>query len=187
MKFESRGKEVDLTKWNGPIKLNRKDYKPPEDTTGDPPPPIELTPMLGPDGKPVIGIDGKIVMVGPDGKVPPPGGATTRANGTSQAKNGKGKGKQMFKKKTRQVFLVDPETRQLRREERYPWVMEESGPNGQVWVGHLDDPTKAETHGFLVPMGTQFQFVPMHRCYKFQKRPTYKILGVAEAEAEVSC
>src|SRR5882724_1253349 len=63
MKFDLRGKEVDPTKWNEPVKLNRKDYRPPETTASDDAAiPIELTPMLGPDGKVVIGPDGKTVM-----------------------------------------------------------------------------------------------------------------------------
>lgn len=184
MKFDSRGKEVDLNKWNGPVKLNRKDYRPPDKDAQAEAIPVELTPMLGPDGKPVIGADGKIVMVGPDGKVPQANGSATKPNGKDAGK-GKGKGKQMFKKKTKQVFLVPDEVKQLRREERYPWVMEESGENGQVWVGHIENPEKSLTHGLLVPMGSQFQFVPTHRWYKFQKRPTYRILALEEAEAEV--
>ncbi|KAF8592138.1 Rap30/74 interaction domain-containing protein [Ramaria rubella] len=184
MKFESRGKEIDPTKWDGPVKLNRKDYRPPEtDGADDGVIPVELTPMLGPDGKPVIGVDGKLVMVGPDGKVPQANGANGGKNGKDALK-GKGKGKQMFKKKTKQVYVVPEETRQLRREERYPWVMEENGANGQVWVGHIENPEKSLTHGLLVPMGSQFQFVPSHRWYKFQKRPTYRILALEEAEAE---
>ena len=186
MKFDSRGKEVDLNKWNGPVKLNRKDYRPPENNSQEGTPPVELTPMLGQDGKPVMGADGKIVMVGPDGKVPQPNGPSSKQNGKDTAK-GKGKGKQMFKKKTKQVFLVPDDVKQLRREERYPWVMEESGQNGQVWIGHIENPEKSLTHGLLVPMGSQFRFVPTHRWYKFQKRPTYRILGLEEAEAEVCC
>lgn len=184
MKFDSRGKEIDLNRWNGPVKLNRKDYRPPEKEAQDQVIPVELTPMLGPDGKPVVGPDGKIVMVGPDGKVPQTNGAAGKQNGKDATK-GKGKGKQLFKKKTKQVFLVPDEVKQLRREERYPWVMEESGENGQVWVGHIENPEKSLTHGLLVPMGSKFQFVPTHRWYKFQKRPTYRILALEEAEAEV--
>lgn len=186
MKFDSRGKEVDPTKWNGPVKLNRKDYRPPEKDNQEPPIPVELTPMLGPDGKPVVGVDGKVVMVGPDGKVPQANGSGSGSSSkTSKDTKGKGKGKMPFKKKTKQVFMVPEETRKLRREERYPWVMEESGQNGQVWVGHMENPEKALTHALLVPHGNQFQFVPAHRWYKFQKRPNYRILALEEAEAEV--
>ena len=184
MKFDSRGKEVDPTKWNAPVKLNRKDYRPPENNPSDDTAvPVELTPMLGPDGKVVIGPDGKVVMVGPDGKVPQTNGAGGKLAGKDT--KAKGKGKPMFKKKTKQVFMVPEETRQLRREERYPWVMEEAGADGQVWVGRLENPEKALTHALLVPFGNQFQFVPAHRWYKFQKRPTYKTLALEEAEAEV--
>jgi transcription initiation factor TFIIF subunit alpha len=185
MKFDSRGKEVDLHKWTAPVKLNRKDYRPPSKDAQDGAVPVELTAMVGPDGKPVIGADGKLVMVGPDGKVPQANGAGGKQNGKDAAK-GKGKGKQMFKKKTKQVFLVPEEVKQVRREERYPWVLEEGGDSGQVWVGHVENLEKSQTHGLLVPMGSQFRFVPGHRWYKFQKRPTYRILALEEAEAEVS-
>ncbi|KAF8478312.1 hypothetical protein JB92DRAFT_2837987 [Gautieria morchelliformis] len=135
MKMDSRGKEVDLNKWNGPLKLNRKDYRPSNKGAQDE----------------------AMIMVGPDGKVP-------QGNGGKDAANGKGKGKQMFKKKTKQVFLIPEEAKQLRREERYPFGLDTANPE------------KALTHGHLVPKGPQFQFVPSYRWYKFQKRPTYRIL-----------
>jgi len=182
MKFEARGKEIDPTRWNQPVKLNRKSIRA-NDNDGGEAVPVELKPMMGPDGKPVIGIDGKIVMVGPDGKpVTQTNGATVKTNGKDP--KGKGKGRQPFKKKTKQVFLVSEEERQTRLEERYPWVMEESGAGGQVWVGKLDV-DKAQTHALLVPNGQDFQFVPANKWYKFQKRPSYRTLGLEEAEAEV--
>ncbi|KIJ57035.1 hypothetical protein M422DRAFT_23152 [Sphaerobolus stellatus SS14] len=181
MKFDVRGKDIDPTKWNQPVKLNRKAVRPQENDDAEPIP-IELKPMLGPDGKPVVGPDGKMVMVGPDGKVPPAGGATVKTNGKDPSK-GKGKGKIPFKKKTKQVYLVPEADRKLRYEERYPWVMEEAGANGQTWVGQLDV-DRSETHGLLVPTGTDFMFIPAHRWYKFHKKPSYRILALEEAEAE---
>lgn len=224
MKFaESRDKDVELMKWKQPIKLNRKDYRPPErsnngsmgglsvngSAAGSEAEDIKKTPMLGPDGKPVIGPDGRIVMVGPDGKVVPStgSGATSGAVGGSSKSgskpttpNGKGKFKAGPRKKIKQVFLVPEEVRKLRREERYPWVIEEapleikpgglSASNtpstipGQVWVGHLENPEKNQTHGLLIPEGPTFRFVPSHRFYKFTKRRA-DVFGPEEAEAEV--
>lgn len=169
MKFDSR-KEVDLSRWTAPVKLNRKDLRKDEPpTTGAP---QAVGPMLGPDGKPVIGADGKVVMVDAEGKPIHP------ADGTSSSKD-KGKGaanaaatKKRFQKKTRQVFYVPEEVRQLRKEERYPWVLEDSHPtNKELWIGQLEDISKAETHAFFMPAANDvFKFVPAHRWYKFQKK-----------------
>lgn len=226
MKFaESKDKEVELTKWRQPIKLNRKDYRPPERSNsgnsgvngsgaGDEGEDVKSTPMLGPDGKPVVGFDGRIVMVGPDGKVISPAGSSRGSTNGGSSKpgskaatpNGKSKSKNMSRKKIKQVFLVPEETRKLRREERYPWVIEEaplevklgmsnddsnastssvSTIPGQVWIGHLENPEKNQTHAFLIPSGSTFQFVSSHRFYKFTKR-RLDVPGAEEAEAEVN-
>lgn len=223
MKFaESKDKEIELTKWRQPIKLNRKDYRPPDrgnlglnsngSGAGDEGEDTKNTPMLGLDGKPVVGFDGRIVMVGPDGKVIPPSGTSKGSTNGGSSKpgskagtpNGKSKPKNMNRKKIKQVFLVPEETRKLRREERYPWVIEEapletkpvvsngdstastssaSTIPGQIWIGHLENPEKNQTHAFLIPSGSTFQFVCSHRFYKFTKR-RLDVPGAEEAEAE---
>ncbi|KIK68159.1 hypothetical protein GYMLUDRAFT_36997 [Collybiopsis luxurians FD-317 M1] len=164
MKFDSR-KSVDILRWQGPIKLNRKDLRREDPTlTGAG---QAVRPMLGPDGQPVIGPDGNTVMVDNEGR-------PVTENGTSSIGLGKGKGpangKKKFQKKTRQVFIVPEEVRNLRKEERYPWVMEDA--NGkEVWTAQLDDLGKAETHAFFMPAANDvFKFVPSHRYYKFQKK-----------------
>jgi transcription initiation factor TFIIF subunit alpha len=93
--------------------------------------------------------------------------------GSSQDKGGKAaKDKKRFTKKTRQVYFVPEEVRQLRREERYPWVMEDSSPaQSEMWIGQMEDASKSETHAFFMPAANDvFKFVPAHRWYKFQKR-----------------
>ncbi|KAJ7179166.1 transcription initiation factor [Mycena filopes] len=160
MKFDSR-KPVDLTSWPAPIKLNRKEMRR-DDPSGTQ---VAVGPMLGLDGKPVVGPDGKFVMVDAEGK---PIHAET-------AKDPKGKGpalngKKKFQKKTRQVYVVPEETRQLRREERYPWVMEDANQQ-ESWVGQLEDISRSGTHAFFMPAANDiFKFVPAHRWYKFQKK-----------------
>ncbi|KAG2037198.1 hypothetical protein BDR03DRAFT_957678, partial [Suillus americanus] len=115
MKFDSR-KTVDISTWEGPIKLNRKVLRREE---SGPSSQVSTRPMLGPDGKPVVGTDGKIdVMVDADDRPIAKGGSET----------------QLKDKKTRQVFLVPEATRRLQREERYPWVMEGAKQN-EIWVG----------------------------------------------------
>ncbi|KAF8913900.1 hypothetical protein CPB84DRAFT_1757855 [Gymnopilus junonius] len=147
MKFDSR-KPVDISQWQAPIKLNRKDIMRDEVATNVAP--VAVGPMLGPDGKPVIGADGKMVM----------------------KDKGKAGAKKRFQRKTRQVFFVPEEVRQMRKEERCPWVMEDSSPDRKEhWVGQMEDVKRSETHGFFMPAPNNvFKFVPAHRWYKFQKK-----------------
>lgn len=177
MKFDSR-KPIDISRWQGPIKLNRKDLRRNAEQGEDivMAPPEAVGPMMGPDGKPVIGMDGKVVMVDAEGK-PIHNNQNNGAGGNSGAAKGKGaangansNAKKRFQKKTRQVHYVPEEVRQLRKEERYPWVVEDS-TGDEVWVGQLEEVSKAETHAFFMPAAnTIFKFVPAHRWYKFQKK-----------------
>lgn len=193
MKFDSR-KPVDIATWDKPVKLNRKELRRPTDADNDAVAavPQAVGPMLGPDGKPVIGVDGKMVMVDAEGKPIRPGqnGATpSAAAADSTGANGKGKdkdkvsaAKKRFQKKTKQVFLVPDHVRQLRREERYPWVMEDA-TGQEVWVAAMEEVSKAETHAMFMPAPDDvFKFVPAHRWYKFQKKPHYHIPNLEEAE-----
>jgi hypothetical protein len=63
MKFDSR-KTVDISTWEEPIKLNRKELRREESDLSSQ---VPARPMLGPDGKPDVGTDGKIGMVDVDG------------------------------------------------------------------------------------------------------------------------
>jgi transcription initiation factor TFIIF subunit alpha len=167
MKFDSR-RPVDIFRWSRPIKLNRKDLRREEVSNLAP---EAVAPMLGLDGKPVIGSDGRTVMVDSEGR-PIQNTSNGGAVGSSQDKGGKAKDKKRFTKKTRQVYFVPEEIRQLRREERYPWVMEDSSPSqNEVWNGQMEDASKSKTHAFFMPAANDvFKFVPAHRWYKFQKR-----------------
>lgn len=181
MKFDSR-KPVDLSTWEEPIKLNRKDVRRQTQTSAQQ---VPVGPMLGLDGKPVIGSDGRIVMVDVDGRPI----ANTMAEGSSKEKETKGKtptnGKKKMSRKTRQVFKVPDDVRQLRREERYPWVMEDAAQN-EVWVGQLEEVSKAETHALFMPAAQEvFKFVPAHRWYKFHKKPKHHVPDLEEAESLV--
>lgn len=184
MKFESR-RSVDIDTWQKPIKLNRKDLKREQESRDGPGVglPVAVKAMLGPDGKQVIGADGKVVMVDADGR--PIHGERAAGPATAKPKE-KGPGRKKFQKKTRQVFLVPEATRQLRREERYPWVMEDA-IGSQIWTGMLDDLHKAETHAMFLPTEDNvFKFVAPHRWYRFQKRQNHKIPSLEEAEKMVS-
>jgi transcription initiation factor TFIIF subunit alpha len=181
MKLESR-KPVKFEEWEQPVKLNRKELRRADDAAG-PSTQVPVQPMLGLDGKPVIGADGRIVMVDADGRPIHNSNAGGGSGGGMADKDGKAKmGPKKFQKKTKQVFLVPEATRQLRKEERYPWVMEDA-TGREVWVGQMEEAAKSETHALLVPSeGNAFKFVPAHRWYKFQKRPHYKIPDLEEAE-----
>lgn len=177
MKFDSR-KPVDPLLWELPIRLNRKDLRREAD---DAPAaaPQAVGPMLGPDGKPVIGVDGKIVMVDAEGR-PIQGGG-----GGAGGDKGKEKAppKKRFQKKTKQVFLVPEEVRKLRREERYPWVIEDATQK-EMWLGRMEEVSKSETHAMFMPApDNAFKFVPAHRWYKFQQKPKHHVPTLEEAES----
>lgn len=169
MRFDSR-KPVDIYKWQQPVKLNRKDLRWNDEAAVNATP-LAVGPMLGPDGKPVIGSDGKLVMVDAEGRP-----IQTPNSGVSDIVQNKDKGKaqskKKFQKKTRQVFPVAEEVRQLRREERYPWVIEDSSPSqNELWTAQMEDLGKAGTHAFFMPAANEvFKFVPSHRWYKFQRK-----------------
>lgn len=181
MKFESR-KPVDIMEWAMPVKLNRKEPRREESTTVQAPVPAGY--MMGPDGKPVIGVDGKPVQVDADGR-PIRAGEPSGSQGGDKGKEKAGAMKKRNQKKTRQVHLIPEEVRQLRREERYPWVIED-GTKSEVWVGKMEEVAKSETHGMFMPLTTDvFKFVPAHRWYKFQKKPHYHVPSLEEAESLV--
>ncbi|CAL1700613.1 unnamed protein product [Somion occarium] len=181
MKFESR-KAVDITQWERPVMLNRKEPRR-EDTSATQAAPVPAGLMLGPDGKPVIGADGKPVQVDAEGRPIRPG---EYSQGGGQGDKGKEKVsaiKKRMQKKTRQVHLIPEEVRQLRREERYPWVVED-GQKSEVWVGKMEEVSRSETHAMFMPAANDvFKFVPAHRWYKFQKKPHYRVPTLEEAES----
>ncbi|KAI0036823.1 hypothetical protein K488DRAFT_40295 [Vararia minispora EC-137] len=182
MRFESR-KPVDILSWARPVKLNRKDTRKTEPgDAGAEPTQVAVKPMLGPDGKPVIGTDGRIVMLDAEGKPI----HNNPANGKQKQGGGGGGGRKKMQKKTRQVFKVAEPIRQLRKEERYPWVIEDASGQ-ETWVATFEEANKAETHAFFMPAsGNTFKFVPAHRWYKFQKKPKYDIPSLEEAEKLMS-
>ena len=176
MKFNSR-EPVDVMTWQEPVKLNRKD---PRRQEAGPSVQEAVGPMLGLDGKPVIGADGRIVMVDADGR--PIHNGEALAYGKDGKDKGAANGKKKFQKKTKQVFIVPEAVRQLRREEKYPWVIED-GTGTEVWTGQMEEVSKAETHGFFMPTSeNKFQFVSAHRWYKFQRKQNHTTLSAEEVE-----
>ena len=168
MKFESR-KKVELNDWTKPVKLNRKDTR-----RNDPsaqPAQQAVGHMVGSDGKLVLGQDGKVVMVDAQGR------PIRQENGEAKEEKGKDKDKKKrFQKKTRQVFLVPEATRQLRREEKYPWVIEDAEQK-EVWLAQMEEVSKSQTHAMFMPAANDvFKFVPAHRWYRFQKKQAHQVI-----------
>lgn len=187
MKFDSR-RPVDIFRWTQPIKLNRKELRRDDGQANAVPEAVGH--MVGPDGKPVIGVDGKMVMIDSEGKPihASNGGGAGGGGGANGKDKGKAAAKKRFQRKTRQVFFVPEEVRQMRREERYPWVMEDSGleeKSKELWIGQMEDLTKSETHGFFMPTANNaFKFVPAHRWYKFQKKIKKEGFPLSTADVE---
>ena len=93
-----------------------------------------------------------------------------------------GGGRRKPGKKTRQVYKVADSVRDLRKEERYPWVIEDASGQ-EIWTAQMDEVSKSENHGMLMPAGNNsFQFVPAHRWYRFHKKPVYAIPNLETAE-----
>ncbi|KAG8951331.1 hypothetical protein FRC03_012579 [Tulasnella sp. 419] len=177
---------VDFAKdFNPPIKMNRKQpksviYSTPATSEQGP-----LKPMLGADGKPVYGPDGKIIMVNSEGQT-----TISMAKAAAAAKDkGKGKDKEApgakkkgsNKPRTKQTFVASEETRAKRREEYNPWVLEDANGN-QEWVGRMEDRNDDGIYVMLRVEGTTFSVLPVHRYYKFLDKRQY----VARMNADVA-
>ncbi|RKP30538.1 Rap30/74 interaction domain-containing protein, partial [Metschnikowia bicuspidata] len=90
----------------------------------------------------------------------------------------------LFKRKTKQVRVMDEKKRQLRYEEYYPWVMEDyTGDN--VFVGSYEAGSSESTHVLFVFDKNCFKMVPAEKVYKFTPRNKYATLTLEEAEARM--
>ncbi|KAG2734981.1 hypothetical protein G9P44_001195 [Scheffersomyces stipitis] len=92
--------------------------------------------------------------------------------------------KNLFKRKTRQINLMDDEKRKLRYEEYYPWVVEDyDGKN--VFVGNYEAGSSESQHVLFVFDKDGFKMVPAEKVYKFTPRNKYATLTLEEAEAKM--
>ncbi|KAF8316506.1 uncharacterized protein EI90DRAFT_3072485 [Cantharellus anzutake] len=184
---------IDIKQFPAPIKLNRKH---PRVRHGDGigvglnASDIKWRPLKGADGRDVIGKDGKVVLAATiDGREITQAQYEKLKTGTTTKKEGDGdppkKKSAAFKKKTRQVFTASDAIRQLRREERFPWLLEPSGADiPDTWVGKMTDQNEDGIYALFVagPAGG-FSFVPVKRCYDFVKSSTHAATMTSE-EAE---
>ncbi|GEQ66863.1 hypothetical protein JCM33374_g526 [Metschnikowia sp. JCM 33374] len=92
--------------------------------------------------------------------------------------------KNLFKRKTKQVHMMDENKRKLRYEEYYPWVIEDyTGDN--VFVGSYEAGSTESTHVLFVFDKNCFRMVPAEKVYKFTPRNKYATLTLEEAEARM--
>lgn len=90
----------------------------------------------------------------------------------------------LFKRKTRQINLMDENKRKLRYEEYYPWVIEDyDGKN--VYVGNYEAGS-SDTQQVLFVFDTDgFKMIPAEKVYRFTPRNKYATLTLEEAEAKM--
>lgn len=92
--------------------------------------------------------------------------------------------KNLFKRKTKQVHIMDEKKRKLRYEEYYPWVIEDyTGDN--VFVGSYEAGSTECTQVLFVFDKNCFKMVPTEKVYKFTPRNKYATLTLEEAEARM--
>jgi transcription initiation factor TFIIF subunit alpha len=92
--------------------------------------------------------------------------------------------KSLFKRKTRQLNLMDEDKRKLRYEEFYPWVIEDyDGKN--VFVGNYEAGSSDAQHVLFVFDKDGFKMIPAEKVYRFTPRNKYATLTLEEAEAKM--
>ncbi|KAF8312676.1 hypothetical protein DL93DRAFT_2168289 [Clavulina sp. PMI_390] len=173
-----------------PLRLNRKNPKsknPIEDITTIQEP--KWRPTRGQDGTLVMGKDGKPVMSAlVDGKEILQSNWGKEKEKLTKAELEARKKKAPFKKKTRQIFTANPESRSD-PQERFPWVFESAGEHDS-WTGRKNNMDDGSAYGVLCadPAGAM-KFVPVPRQYDFVLTKTHaasKSLETAEAEFELN-
>lgn len=92
--------------------------------------------------------------------------------------------KNMFKRKTRQISVMDDLKRKLRFEEFYPWVIEDyDGKN--IYVGNYEAGLSDTQQVLFVFDRDGFKMIPAEKVYRFTPRAKYTTLTLEEAEAKM--
>ncbi|KAJ2445433.1 transcription factor IIF subunit tfg1, partial [Coemansia sp. RSA 2440] len=91
----------------------------------------------------------------------------------------------LFKKKTKQVYFADEEKRRLDIEEARPWVLEDDDES-HVWTGDLEGGQNASAYVLFVLADDGFRVVPVDRWYKFAPKLKYRTMTLDEAEEELT-
>ncbi|RHZ84473.1 hypothetical protein Glove_81g54 [Diversispora epigaea] len=170
------GQPVDLTKFNAPIKLHRRDPDAPTQNGGINNNNNNNNNMIIMNNRPT-----QNTVAAPINNKPTSEVTLTAIAPYAGARQNK---KNLFKKKTTQVFLADPKTRELKAEEHIPWVLEDFGGEN-VFVGSYIGGDTAKYCVFLKQVD-KLRFVPVHRFYEFQRKIKHKILTIEEAEEQMA-
>lgn len=132
----------------------------------------EGQPLPDPDGesKTYVDEDGNLVSADMSQVAPDGAARKTRRN--------------MFKRKTKQVHMMDEQKRKLRYEEYYPWVIEDYNASN-VFVGSYEAGLTETTQVLFVFDKDGFKLVPVEKVYRFTQRNKYATLTLEEAEARM--
>lgn len=88
--------------------------------------------------------------------------------------------RKQFRKKTHEVFQQDEGVRQLRQEERFPWLLEDDAGK-DIYQGSLEG-GQGGTYVFLRLTADGFDVTPVSKFYRFSQRQKYQTMSLDEAE-----
>jgi len=88
--------------------------------------------------------------------------------------------RKQFRKKTHEVFQQDEGVRQLRQEERFPWILEDDAGK-EIYQGSLEG-GQGGTYVFLRLTADGFDVTPVSKFYRFGQRQKYQTMSLDEAE-----
>ncbi|CAG8485951.1 5852_t:CDS:2, partial [Scutellospora calospora] len=162
MRFHS-SQPVDITKFTVPVKLQRRDPDAPQQNL-----------ILSRQNQ-IISNTPKVVQQISTPSTPTSGADASLIAPYAGARHNK---KNLFKKKTTQIFLADDSQRKLKAEEKLPWVLEDY--EGVTWIGEYEGGDSAK-YG-----GDKLEFVEIHRFYTFNRKLNYKTLTIEEAEEQMA-
>ncbi|CAG8608514.1 7735_t:CDS:2, partial [Cetraspora pellucida] len=148
MRFHS-SQPVDITKFTVPVKLQRR----------DPDAPPQQTLILNRQN-PIIPSTSKVTQQNST-PAPTSGADASLIAPYAGARHNK---KNLFKKKTTQIFLADDSQRRLKAEEKLPWVLEDY--EGITWIGEYEGGDSAKFDEIqVVILSWAFSLIP---CYKYK-------------------
>ncbi|CCG83365.1 Transcription initiation factor IIF subunit alpha [Taphrina deformans PYCC 5710] len=91
--------------------------------------------------------------------------------------------RKQFRKRTHEVYQQDEAVRQLRQEERFPWLLEDEGGKN-VYQGSLEG-GQGGTYVFLRLTADGFDVTPVSKFYRFGQRQKYQTMSLDEAEEKM--
>lgn len=91
--------------------------------------------------------------------------------------------RKQFRKRTHEVFQQDEQVRQLRQEEKFPWIIEDS-EGQQTFQGSLEG-GQGGSYVFLTLTTDGFDVTPLSKFYRFGQRQKYQTMSLDEAEEKM--